>query len=293
MSDEHPETAGDERAAADEPMTDPAPRATASGRSPRPGASAASRARRIGGRPTARPVPGNAPEGTDAGDPVATGATGATGATATVGTDEAGRRPRLRKSRPAPTTAAPADPAEPGESVEGTRRAEPIALPGWLRWAPAAILAAGVIAMAVVVFVVSNGVWRNKPAPSARREQVLAAAKNCVATISTYKYTDLAAYKKKGLACSTGQFSKDFAKAVDTLIKPQAPKLKAVSTAQISNGGLQSVEDGQWTVVVYGQVSVTNTSTPKGRVDPLAAVAQMEQRHGKWLIVKLDLLNSS
>ena len=251
--------------------------------SPRPGASAASRARRIGGRPTTGRLTADDDLSAKDGDPE----------DAPKSTDaKPARTARVRKPGKS-VSLGKAAAVDDEDDVSGRRRKrdEPLELPAWARWAPAAILTAGVIAMAIVLFVASGGVWRDKPAASGQRDRVLAAAKTCVAATSTYRYTELDKYKKRAGACTTGQFKKDFAKAVDSVVDKLAPQTKATSTAQINKAGVQSVVDGQWTIVLYGQVSITNSTTPKGRLDPFGAVALMEKKNGKWAIAKLDLIN--
>lgn len=251
----------------------------------RPGVSAASRARRIGGRPAARP-------GTDG---VAATAAGS-GAGTTLVDDSVTDAPKKTgaskkesgaRDRPSLRKAGAADHARPSRAER-----EPAGTaPGWLRWLPAAILVTGVIAIAVVLFIASNGVWRGKPSASAQRDQVLAAAKTCVAATASYSYTDLAGFEKRATSCTTGQFTKSFRSSVKDVVDKLAPKTKAVSKAQIDKAGLQSVSDGQWTVVVYGRVTITNTTVPKGRIDPFSAVAIMQKKSGNWVIAKLNLIH--
>ena len=75
-----------------------------------------------------------------------------------------------------------------------------------------------------------------------------------------------------------------------TVIKKYAGPLKATQTAQISRGAIESVSPHgkQWTVLVFGQLSVVNTNEPKGRTDPFAAQVTMEKVHGKWLMSGLQ-----
>ena len=49
-------------------------------------------------------------------------------------------------------------------------------------------------------------------------------------------------------------------------MKSMAPQSKTVQVFQVANAGIQSVsKDGkQWVVLVYGQESVTSTSTTPG-----------------------------
>lgn len=222
-------------------------------------AAAASRARRIGGR-----VPGAQPTG--------------------------------------PATAAPEDaeasapePAPEPPTVEAL--AGPRAVPGWLAWLPAGVLGAGAVVMAVLMLISSHGVWwgSTPPGPPSAaqvnvvRDQVLAAAKSCVAVTNDYSYQDLNSYETKALACTTGKLSGQLRQTIESIVKPNAPRLKATQATQINRGGIEAVSpSGQWTILVFGQLAVTNTSYPNGRTDPFAATVRMEQVGGKWLISGLS-----
>jgi hypothetical protein len=167
--------------------------------------------------------------------------------------------------------------------------------PAWLNWAPAGVLSVGAVVMAVLVIVFSHGVWwgpdaSRTPAGGAKlREQVLAAAKTCVAATNTYKYTDMDTFETKALACTTGVFRGQLKSTIDSIIRVNAPKLKASQTPQINRGGIEAVSpDGrQWTILLYGQLSVTNSNDPQPRTDPFAAQVRMERVGGKWLISAL------
>jgi hypothetical protein len=223
---------------------------------------AASRARRIGGR-----VP-------------ATGAAPATPEPATppVATSRWKRRP----------AAAPAAPAQPGTG------ATVVAVPDWLRWAPAGALTAAAAAMVAILLVFSHGVWWSKPSGPVEREKVLAAAKTCVVVTNSYKYAQLDAFETQALACATGQFRTQLKSTIDKLIKVNAPQLKASQRAQINRGGIETLtSDGrQWTVLLFGQLAVTNTNYPKGRTDPFAAQVRMEKVHGKWVMSDLKTVST-
>jgi Mce-associated membrane protein len=156
--------------------------------------------------------------------------------------------------------------------------------------------------MAVLLVVFSHGVWwgpdpQHVPqdkSPAVVREQVLAAAKTCVAAANTYQYTDLDSYETKALACTTGQFTSQLQDTIERLIKANAPRLKSSQTAQINRGGIESVsQDGkQWTVLLFGQLSVTNNENKTPRTDPFAAQVRMDKVGGKWLIGALTTVSS-
>jgi hypothetical protein len=288
-------------------------------------AAAASRARRIGGRPVpARPAGSGITSPSTAMPTAATTPMPAAQATtaASEPTDDAdgpiraARRPLSLRKRPAPEPAGDSDAAgpQPGPEVapaDRTDQAEPDAEPGdragqpvptWLNWAPAGVLVAGALVMAVLLVVFSHGVWWGPEpgrAPSAAkvgqvRDQVQAAAKSCVAATNDYSYTALDAYETKALACTTGQFTSKLRSTIENVVKKNAPGIKAKQTTRISRSGIQSVTpDGkQWTILVFGQLSVVNANYPDGRTDPFGALVTMENSHGKWLMANLDTVSS-
>jgi hypothetical protein len=253
--------------AENETVEDPAPPAAPPPKAPA-AASAAARARRIGGRVGPRPTP--APEGEPATPAV-----------------ELGKPAKADK----PVAAVPPAAKTP---ADGPADVDPpptvAAIPGWLRWLPAEVLTAAALIMAVLMIVFSHGVWWGKASGNHVREEMLAAAKTCTVKTNTYKYTELAAYSAAVKHCTTGRLTGQIDRTITTVIKKYAGPLKAVQTAQISRGAIESVSPHgkQWTVLVFGQLSVTNSNEPKGRTDPFAAEVTMEKVHGKWLMSGLQ-----
>jgi hypothetical protein len=255
-----------------------------------PSARAARRARRIGGRPAgAGPAPADAASDArpaPAGQPTeSTPGTVPTYAPTPVPTSVPAGRVPVDEYPPGP----------PDAYHEAAPFGQPATAPAWLNWLPAEVLSAGAVVMAVLIVVFSHGVWwgpdpSHTPGGGANlREQVLAAAKTCVAKTNTYKYTDLDSYESGALRCATGKFADDLKRTIDSVIKVNAPKLKSSQTAQINQGGIETIAaDGQqWTILLYGQLSVTNTDSTQPRVDPFAAQVRMDHVNGKWLISAL------
>jgi hypothetical protein len=158
--------------------------------------------------------------------------------------------------------------------------------PAWVRWLPAGVLSAGALTMAILLVVLSHGVWWAKPSSASVRDQVLAAAKTCTVAINSYKYSDLDTYERKALACTTGALTTDLRTAIDSIVKVKAPQLKASQTVQINNAGIESVASGghQWTLLVFGQLNLVSSDYPKGNDAPFAAEVRVDKAHGKWLL---------
>jgi Mce-associated membrane protein len=298
---------------ADEPTTpadgrEPDAEATAADgptRRPSAGAQAASRARRIGGRPSPgpRPTPRPAPRpaGDSAGDP----------APDDEATEPAPpRRKRSARSR-GPADSAPAAASGTG-TVTLTKRRRPatrdVAADGAggrsdadserlrrqierLRWIPALVAGAVVVVLLVLCVWQSHGVWWGKSHSDDRtklRQQVLAAAKPCVAAIVSYDYRKLPASERAGQACITGAFKTAYTKAMESTVKTLAPQSKTVQVFQVAKAGVERVSaDGkQWVVLLYGQQQVTNSTTAKDRprLDILNVEATLNKVGSKWLV---------
>jgi Mce-associated membrane protein len=176
-----------------------------------------------------------------------------------------------------------------GEAAELQRRLDR------LRWVPAIVLAAVVLAVAGIGVWQSHGVWWGKrigDTRTAQQQQVLATAKSCAVTILSYDYRKLPANKAAGEACMTGEFKTQFDQTYAQVVQPVATQKKAVQNLQLANGGVQSVnKDGsQWTVLLYGQLAYSDTTTPAGspRLDIATFVATVTRTGGKWLISSLN-----
>jgi hypothetical protein len=242
-----------------------------------------SRARRIGGRPTPRPTPPEAAtESAEKGDK----------ADKADRADRADRGVQLGKE---PTPAPAAEPAEERDEPASRATRSGGGLP--VRWVPAGVLGLAVLALLVILVVAGHGVYWAKPddsagAKMARQEQVLAAAKKCFAQINSYDYRKLDGLMTKDLACTTGTFTSDLRKTLDTQIVPLAPKLKATQTAQVNKAGvaLVSRSGNQVVTLIYGQLAQTNATTAKQspRIDVVGAVVTVDKVGDQWLISKID-----
>jgi Mce-associated membrane protein len=163
-----------------------------------------------------------------------------------------------------------------------------------VRWIPAMVAAAALVAMLVLGVWQSHGVWWGKRFHDTRaqqQQQVLATAKSCAATILSYDYRHLDQDQKNGLACITGKFRDDYTQVLG-FVRQSAPKLQAVQTLQIAKGGVQSVsKDGsQWVVLLYGQTVLTKGTDkpPTPRADITSAVVTLDKVGGKWLVSNMQ-----
>ncbi len=265
---------GTDTGASSVPAAPGVPSVSGPARRPSAGAQAASRARRIGGRPAPGPSPTPRPTPRSGAEP-------GKGATVTL----------TKRRRPARDTEADDTRPDDGADDGGTDTERLRRQIERLRWVPA--LVAGVVVAVLLVLCVwqSHGVWWGKSSGGDRsklRQEVLAAAKPCVAAIVSYDYRKLPASEKAGRACITGSFKADYTKAMETTVKTLAPQTKTVQIFQVAKAGVERVSaDGkQWVVLLYGQQQVTNSTTAKGtpRLDILNVEATLNKVGGKWLI---------
>lgn len=257
-------------------------------RRPSPGAQAASRARRIGGRPRPSPLPapGTEPEHADTDTDI-----GPESGTDTDGTDEAAAATvsAEKKVREKPATVADSPetaPARTEDEAEALRRKL-----DRLRWLPAGMAALLVAVLAIAIVVASHSVWWAKRSDSEVRDEVLAAAKTCLAATNSFDYRKIDEAEAAGLRCATGKFRDSYKQSMDTVIKKLAPERQATQTVQVNKAGVASVsKDGkQWVILIYGQQQVTNNTTAKDkpRLDILSAKVTMDRVGDKWLISAL------
>lgn len=260
------------------------------------GVRATSRARRIGGRPNpvgpsvdqprteadeSGPRPGKSAARVAA-DRQANDAAG-TATTDAPPTVDLGKAPKPKKTRVAggrperPTAAA-------GPAAAGSVR--------WLAWTVAAVAVVAALVLGTFSVTSSHRVWWGKSSQdvTADRSEVLAAAKSCIAKLNNYDYRTLDKNEADGLACTTGEMTVQYKQAFETQIKVLAPPQKATQTFQVNDAGIErvSADRSQWDVLIFGQISTTNstTSADSPKLSVLAAVVHMQRVGDQWLIAQ-------
>ncbi|MEO6885071.1 MAG: hypothetical protein ABI232_02135 [Jatrophihabitantaceae bacterium] len=254
---------------------------------------ATSRARRIGGRAASVGAPSEKPS-----------------------TDDDPSGPRLGKSaarvaadrHASETTDAPGDeptvnlvkaprPKKSKVARGGPERSEPVSGPSprrfgrrWLAWTAATVAVIAALVLGTFSVTSSHRVWWGKSSQdvTANRTEVLAAAKSCIAKLNTYDYQTLDKAESDGLGCTTGAFTAQYKTAFETQIKVLAPQQKASQTFQVNDAGIErvSTDRSQWDVLVFGQISTTNSTTPANapKLSVLSAVVHMQQVGENWLV---------
>jgi Mce-associated membrane protein len=169
-------------------------------------------------------------------------------------------------------------PATPTSATAATlRRAAVVALTGLVVAALAAVSL-----LAVVTVRLSDHYSRNSDANAA-----LAAATSNVATVLSYNYKSLAADFAKAESALTPSFRKTYETTTAKAVEPLAAKYHAVSTAQVTSGGVISTGAARAQVVVFVSQQVTNTQLTAPRLDRSRIVVDLRRSNGRWLIDKL------
>jgi len=276
-------------------------------------AAAASRARRIGGRAVHAQAKNSAPEDVAVEDVAVEDVAVEDVAVEDVAVEDVAVEdvaPDLAPAAAEPPRAEPAAPVRPRPGpkpapVSTTKPPRPTppkpAAPTAQRagltadWLPAGVLAAIALAFAILiaVFSISGGSSGNPTQQRNQiREQVLAAAKTCTARENTYNYKTMANDEKAALACTTGDFYTAVKATFDKVLVPKAPGVQQVQLTTIDLAAVERISENgkEWTILVFGQNSVTNTTTgaTTPRLDPFAAQVTMTKVGSKWLISRLD-----
>jgi len=150
---------------------------------------------------------------------------------------------------------------------------------------PAALVVAALAAvslLAVLTVRLSDHYSRNSDATAA-----LAAATTNVATVLSYNYKSLAADFAKAESVLTPSFRKTYDTTTAKAVEPLAAKYHAVSTAQVTSGGVISTGASRAQVVVFVSQQVTNTQLSAPRLDRSRIVVDLRRSNGQWLIDKL------
>lgn len=281
-------------------------------------AQAASRARRMGSRPTpgGRARPGPVPSASDTATSTAA-ATADADAAPDAGTEAAepptvaagspsrpAARTRVAGRRPVP---GPRDDDDAGDDADAVptrtratrrhaeqpapRRSKTSSRSVWLRWLPAGVVAALVIALAIVDVLMLQD-FRNQSNRTERREQLIASVNAGITKLLSYDYRHLDQDKNAASAYLTGTFRDQYVASMDSTVKKNAPTEKAVVVGEVGSSALTSVSgDGKQAVLlVLGQQTVTNVKqpTPRNEIVSLRVTAQLV--HGKWLVSDLARL---
>lgn len=154
-------------------------------------------------------------------------------------------------------------------------------------WLVAALLVLALALAGALTWIVTAN---HKSQSQASREKVLAAAKSGAALLLSYNYQHVDADKNAALPHLTGKFATDYATSMNSVIKPQAPKVKAIVEGQIDSAGIESVSPNgkQAVVVVFGQQKVSNTGLTQPRTDVARLRVTMDLVGSTWKISNLS-----
>ena len=127
---------------------------------------------------------------------------------------------------------------------------------------------------------------------AAAEQSVLGPAKTAAARILSYDYRHIEQDATQASAVLTGVFRGQYEAVMRQQIVPQAPKQHAVVQAEVLGAGVTSVSpDGaQAVVLIFANQTVSNTSTPRPRVDQVRVRLTLDRVGEGWLVSKVDAL---
>ena len=105
-------------------------------------------------------------------------------------------------------------------------------------------------------------------------------------TVSSYKYTDLAAAQKAGQAVSTGKFLGDYNKLFEQVMA-QAPAQKAVVSGQVAKLGVRVLQGDDAILLAFLTQTTTRADTKQTNSVGLVYTVTAHRQDGKWLISDL------
>jgi hypothetical protein len=115
----------------------------------------------------------------------------------------------------------------------------------------------------------------------------LADTRGDIVAANTYDYRHLAGYRRTALATTTGVFTQTLAHTIDSVIADNAPRLHARQHAEVNRIGIADMHGQDATVLIFGQLTVRNTTYPSGRTDPFEAVAGVRLVQERWLLTRI------
>jgi Mce-associated membrane protein len=181
-----------------------------------------------------------------------------------------------------------ATPEQAAKSDKAVKPAKPAQTPGTAPIWFAAVLLAAVLALGTVCWLLAT--HQGGGTSRQGRERAMAAAKSDSALVLSYNYQHLDKDRDAALPHLTGRFAADYKKSMDSVIKDQAPKVKAVVEGQVDSAGLEAVSGSgnQITVIVFGQQKVTNTTLTQPRTDIVRLRVILDRVGKDWKISKVD-----
>jgi Mce-associated membrane protein len=149
-----------------------------------------------------------------------------------------------------------------------------------------AVLTVLVVAAAAMLALTTARVSQRRTATSDRLA-ALATAVSAVPTVLSYNYKHLAADFAAAEANLTPAFRKTYVKTTADAVQPLAAKYHAISSAQVTSGGVVSQHGGSVEVLVFVAQQVTNTQLAAPRLDRSRIDVVLVHHGGRWLIDKL------
>lgn len=143
------------------------------------------------------------------------------------------------------------------------------------------LLLAAAVALAVLL--------RGYAAQDDARDDAVRAARQSAINLTSIDYQDFDAAVDRVLEGATGDFGKEF-KDNSGNLKDLLLQNKVVSEGKIVEAGIVRSDRSHATVLVVIDSTVTNTETPKGRVNTNRMQIEVEKVGGRWLTSTLQFV---
>jgi hypothetical protein len=144
-----------------------------------------------------------------------------------------------------------------------------------------------------------GGSGSGRPSPTAHERasltdaalvsQIFADVRREMVSINSYDYRRLTLYRKVAAAATTKPLTAQVLKSIDGVVAVYGPKNRSTQVAKINKVGIASLDGAvhEATVLVFGQLTVTNKSAPHGRTDPFFATVGARLTNHHWLMDRL------
>lgn len=163
-----------------------------------------------------------------------------------------------------------------------------IAVRGGLWWA--SIVAAGLLAVLVVVVAVLG--YRSYTAHriDEARSEALSSARSAASDVLSYDYRHLDKDFADAERRLAPPFSNDYAETTKTVVRPKALETKAVVSADVVGASVVSAAEDRVITLLFVNQTTKSSLAEEGRTDLNRVRLTMERIGDEWLVSKIDAL---
>mgnify|MGYP001619046101 CR=1 FL=1 len=127
------------------------------------------------------------------------------------------------------------------------------------------------------------------PAPVEQsRKDAVTAGRDAARLVFSYDYRRLDKDFQAGLATTTGPFRKDYENTTNKVVRPTAPRYKAVLVAEVSEAGVITASKDRVLLLVFLNVQSTSSLTTAPKITPRRLAMTMQRDGERWLVADID-----